>query len=98
MQGAGRAARPPETMNADLFALFLTQGLLPHLVFWFPAPQKRLKHLCFYIMELFLLTQQLSHHLQLLPQKHSDLCSLQEGWVEFDQDDEKHVYKKPSAG
>lgn len=36
-------------------------------------------------MELFLLIQQLSHHLQLLPQKHSDLCSLQEGWVEFDQ-------------
>lgn len=42
------------------------------------AGQKYPKHLSFHTMEPFLLTQHLSHHLQLLPQK-SDLCSLEEG-------------------
>lgn len=58
--------------------------LLPECVCWFSVPQKHPRHLDFYVTELFLLIQHLSHHPQLLPQKHSDLCSRKAGWVEFD--------------
>lgn len=71
------AARPPKAavtpgcISRALCALKLVPG---------SADQKCPKHLSFHTMEPFLLTQHLSHHLQLLPQK-SDLCCLEEeGW------------------